>query len=88
MVPLAAGDPDEVRGINSRGELAEAAGILRKRKLAALMDSGVTSSTRTARYVETECRVGPDSVLEPGILLTGKTPHRPGRPGAGGMHRP
>ena len=71
VVPLASGDPDEVRGINSRGELAEATGILRKRKLSALMDSGVTVIDPDRTYVETESRIGQDSVLEPGVMLVG-----------------
>jgi bifunctional UDP-N-acetylglucosamine pyrophosphorylase/glucosamine-1-phosphate N-acetyltransferase len=73
VVPLASGDPDEVRGINSRGELAEATGILRKRKLSALMDSGVTVIDPDRTYVETESRIGQDSVLEPGVMLVGNT---------------
>jgi bifunctional UDP-N-acetylglucosamine pyrophosphorylase/glucosamine-1-phosphate N-acetyltransferase len=73
VVPLPAGDPDEVRGINSRSELAEATGILRRRKLAALMDSGVTVVDPDRTFVETEVRVGQDSVLEPGVFLKGKT---------------
>jgi len=73
IVPLAAGDPDEVKGINSRRELAEATRILQTRKLDALMDSGVTVVDPARTYVETEVRIGPDSVLDPGIMLTGNT---------------
>jgi len=71
VVPLAAGDPDEVRGINSRAELAGAAAVLRKRKLSALMDSGVTVVDPDRTCVETEVRVGQDSVIEPGVILAG-----------------
>ncbi|MEW6720636.1 MAG: bifunctional UDP-N-acetylglucosamine diphosphorylase/glucosamine-1-phosphate N-acetyltransferase GlmU [Thermodesulfobacteriota bacterium] len=73
VVPLVAGDPDEVRGINSRRELAEAGRIQQARKLDALMDAGVTVIDPDRTYVETEVRVGMDSVLEPGIVLAGNT---------------
>jgi len=73
VVPVVAGDPDEVRGINSRRELAEASRILQKRKLYALMDSGVTVIDPERTYIETEVAVGPDSVIEPGVSLLGKT---------------
>jgi len=73
VVPLAAGDPDEVRGINSRRELAEATRIVLRRKLNALMDSGVTVIDPERTYVETEVAVGQDSVIEPGVSLLGKT---------------
>jgi bifunctional UDP-N-acetylglucosamine pyrophosphorylase/glucosamine-1-phosphate N-acetyltransferase len=73
IVPLTAGDPDEVKGINSRRELAEATRILQARKLDALMDSGVTVVDPARTYVETEVRIGPDSVLDPGIMLMGNT---------------
>lgn len=73
VVPVVAGNPDEVRGINSRRELAEAAEILRRAKIDALMDAGVTFPSPDRTYVETEVSVGPDSVIEPGAMLLGKT---------------
>jgi bifunctional UDP-N-acetylglucosamine pyrophosphorylase/glucosamine-1-phosphate N-acetyltransferase len=73
VVPLASADPDEVRGINSRRELADATRILQKRKLDALMDSGVTIVDPARTYVEADVKIGADSVLEPGIMLMGST---------------
>ncbi|HEX9191155.1 MAG TPA: bifunctional UDP-N-acetylglucosamine diphosphorylase/glucosamine-1-phosphate N-acetyltransferase GlmU, partial [Candidatus Deferrimicrobiaceae bacterium] len=73
VVPLAAADPDEVRGINSRRELAEATGILLRKKLDELMASGVTVVDPSRTYVETGVSVGQDSVVEPGVFLLGKT---------------
>jgi bifunctional UDP-N-acetylglucosamine pyrophosphorylase/glucosamine-1-phosphate N-acetyltransferase len=73
VVPLISGDPDEARGINSRRELAEATYILLKRKIDALMDSGVTFIDPERTYVETEVEIGQDSVIEPGVMLTGGT---------------
>jgi bifunctional UDP-N-acetylglucosamine pyrophosphorylase/glucosamine-1-phosphate N-acetyltransferase len=73
VFPVAAADPDEVRGINSRRELAEAAAILLRRKLNELMASGVTVVDPSRTYVETGVSVGQDSVIEPGVSLLGKT---------------
>ena len=73
VVALAADDPDEVLGINSRRELAQAARVLQLRKLDELMDAGVTIADPNNTYVETECRVGPDSVIEPSVMIAGKS---------------
>jgi len=73
VVPVIAGNPDEVRGINSRKELAEATEVLRRAKIDALMDAGVTLPVPDAAYIEPEVSVGADSVIEPGVVLLGKT---------------
>ncbi|HZW37359.1 MAG TPA: bifunctional UDP-N-acetylglucosamine diphosphorylase/glucosamine-1-phosphate N-acetyltransferase GlmU, partial [Candidatus Deferrimicrobiaceae bacterium] len=73
VVPVVAGDPDEVRGINSRRELAEATGILLRTKIGALLDSGVTVVDPARTYVESDVSVGPDTVIEPGAALMGAT---------------
>jgi len=73
VVAVPARDPDEVRGINSRKELAEVAEILRRRKVEALMAAGVTIPAPDRVHVDPEVRVGPDSVIEPGAVLLGET---------------
>ncbi|MCL5965715.1 MAG: bifunctional UDP-N-acetylglucosamine diphosphorylase/glucosamine-1-phosphate N-acetyltransferase GlmU [Deltaproteobacteria bacterium] len=73
IVPVVAKDPDEVRGINSRKELAEATAILVRGKIAALQDAGVTVVDPARVSVEIEVSVGPDSVIEPGVSLLGAT---------------
>lgn len=73
VVPVTAGNPDEVRGINSRRELAEATAILLRAKVGALMDSGVTFVDPGRTYVETEVSVGADSTIEPNVALMGST---------------
>jgi bifunctional UDP-N-acetylglucosamine pyrophosphorylase/glucosamine-1-phosphate N-acetyltransferase len=73
VVPVAAAEPDEVRGINSRRELAEATRILLERKLDELMASGVTLVDPRRTYVETEVAVGQDTVIDPGVTLLGAT---------------
>ncbi|MBI5420636.1 MAG: bifunctional UDP-N-acetylglucosamine diphosphorylase/glucosamine-1-phosphate N-acetyltransferase GlmU [Deltaproteobacteria bacterium] len=73
VVPVVAADPDEVRGINSRRELAEAAALLLRGKVDALLDAGVTFLDPARVYVETEVSVGADSVIEPDVVLAGST---------------
>ena len=64
---------DEVRGINSRKELAEATEVLRRTKIDALLDSGVTVMAPDRTYIEAEVSVGADSMIEPGGVLLGET---------------
>ena len=73
VVPVAAANPDEVRGINSRRELAEATAILLRSKIGALLDAGVTFVDPGRTYVETEVSVGTDTLIEPGVALLGTT---------------
>jgi bifunctional UDP-N-acetylglucosamine pyrophosphorylase/glucosamine-1-phosphate N-acetyltransferase len=73
VVPVVAGNPDEVRGINSRRELAEAAGILLRAKIGALLASGVTVVDPGRTYVEADVAVEADTILEPGVALLGAT---------------
>ncbi|MBI5904216.1 MAG: bifunctional UDP-N-acetylglucosamine diphosphorylase/glucosamine-1-phosphate N-acetyltransferase GlmU [Deltaproteobacteria bacterium] len=73
VVPVVAGDPDEVRGINSRRELSDASRILRRKKIDELMGSGVTVVDPDRTFVEPGVSVGQDTVLEPGVALLGKT---------------
>jgi bifunctional UDP-N-acetylglucosamine pyrophosphorylase/glucosamine-1-phosphate N-acetyltransferase len=73
VVPVAALVPDEVRGINSRKELADATRILLARKIDDLMASGVTFVDPGRTYVETEVSVGQDTVIDPGVTLLGAT---------------
>ena len=69
----AAGDPDEIRGINSQAELAEMSRIMRQRKNEALMAAGVTIEDPATTYIDDDVRVGPDTVIRPGVTLEGTT---------------
>ncbi len=73
VVPVVAEDPDEVRGINSRRELAEATDIVRRAAIAALLDAGVTFTAPDRTYVEPEVSVGADSQVGPDVSLAGTT---------------
>ncbi len=68
-----AGDPNQFRGINHRAELAEICAILRARKNRELMLAGVTLEDPACTYVDAQVRIGPDTVLEPGVRLEGGT---------------
>lgn len=66
-------EPEEVLGVNNRGELARAGKTLFLRKAAELMDSGVTILDPDCTYVETPVKVGRDTVLQPLAFLEGET---------------
>lgn len=64
-------DPDESLGINDRAELAKAAAVVRRRKAAELMATGVTFVDPERTYVDVDVEIGHDSVIEPGVVITG-----------------
>ena len=66
-------DPNEIRGINSRAELAEASKIVRQQKNAELMAAGVTIEDPATTYIDDDVAVGADTVIHPGVSLEGKT---------------
>jgi bifunctional UDP-N-acetylglucosamine pyrophosphorylase/glucosamine-1-phosphate N-acetyltransferase len=70
---VVAPDANEIRGINSRMELEAVSRIVRSRKNEALMASGVTIEDSATAYIERDVRVGPDTVLHPGVSLEGTT---------------
>jgi len=63
----------EVRGINSRTELAEVGAIVRQKKNEELMAAGVTIEDPATTYVDADVTVGADTVLHPGVTLEGRT---------------
>ncbi len=66
-------DPDQIRGINSRSELAEASRIMRQKKNEELMAAGVTIEDPATTYIDDDVVVGADTVIHPGVHLEGKT---------------
>jgi bifunctional UDP-N-acetylglucosamine pyrophosphorylase/glucosamine-1-phosphate N-acetyltransferase len=64
---------DEIRGINSRTELAELERLVRETKNEELMAAGVTLLDPATTYVEPDVVVGPDTVLHPNVYLEGRT---------------
>jgi bifunctional UDP-N-acetylglucosamine pyrophosphorylase/glucosamine-1-phosphate N-acetyltransferase len=70
---LRVADPREVAGVNDRRQLAMLEGLLRARTLEALMAAGVTVVDPAATYVDATVTVGRDTVLHPGVRLSGRT---------------
>lgn len=65
--------PDELRGVNSRVELADMARILRDRRNRAVMLAGVTLEDPATTYIDEGVIIGMDSTIGPGVRLQGAT---------------
>ena len=66
-------DPREIRGVNSRSELAEVSAIMRQKKNEELMAAGVTIIDPASTYIDPDVEVGADTVIHPGVMLQGHT---------------
>lgn len=64
---------DEIRGINSRTELADVNTVIRQSKNEALMAAGVTLEDPATTYIGPDVTIGPDTVIHPCVFLEGKT---------------
>lgn len=66
-------DSEEILGVNSRVELAEAHAALQKRRNYELMLAGVTMYQPETISIEKTVSVAPDTVIFPNTQITGKT---------------
>src|SRR5262249_43658291 len=66
-------DPREGMGVNDRRQLAELAAVMRRRILERLMMEGVTVIDPASTYVDDTVEIGADTVLQPGVILKGRT---------------
>jgi bifunctional UDP-N-acetylglucosamine pyrophosphorylase / glucosamine-1-phosphate N-acetyltransferase len=66
-------DADEVEGVNTRAELADAAAYLRARVNKEHMLAGVTIVDPQTTWIEPEVELEPDSTIHPFTVLRGKT---------------
>lgn len=66
-------DAREIRGINSRSELAEMSAMVRQQKNEELMAAGVTLIDPATTYVDADVTVGADTVIHPCVFLEGST---------------
>jgi bifunctional UDP-N-acetylglucosamine pyrophosphorylase/glucosamine-1-phosphate N-acetyltransferase len=64
-------DPGEIRGVNTRSELAEVSAIMRQNKNEELMAAGVTIVDPATTYIDPTVEVGPDTVIHPGVVIQG-----------------
>ena len=75
---MAADDPDEALGVNTRADLAEVAALLRDRILHAHMLAGVTVTDPATTWIEAGVELEPDTVVQPFTILRGATVVRRG----------
>jgi bifunctional UDP-N-acetylglucosamine pyrophosphorylase / glucosamine-1-phosphate N-acetyltransferase len=66
-------DPSEVMGANDRVQLSELEQLMRARINAAHMRAGVTLHDPATTTIEDTVTIGPDTVLEAGVILRGQT---------------
>lgn len=66
-------DATEIRGVNSRVDLAELSRVIFDRTRRALMLAGVTLVDPPTAYVEADVVVGEDTIIGPNVEITGTT---------------
>ena len=66
-------DPQEIQGINDRAQLAMADAVLRDRIRRRLMRAGVTFVAPETSVVDADVRIGPDTVIHPGVIIEGQS---------------
>ena len=64
---------DEIKGVNSRTELAALSREMRLKKCEALMLAGVTIEDPATTYIDASVEVGPDTTIHPNVALEGAT---------------
>jgi len=64
---------EEVMGANSRADLAAMERLMNGRKLAQLMAKGVTIRSPETTFVHDTVTIGPDTIVHPFTVITGKT---------------
>jgi bifunctional UDP-N-acetylglucosamine pyrophosphorylase/glucosamine-1-phosphate N-acetyltransferase len=72
-VALTVEDDGRLLGINDRAELAQAEWDLRTRLNAAHMVAGVTMRDPSTVYLDAEVRLASDVIVEPNVILRGRT---------------
>src|SRR5258705_7013989 len=70
---LVVDSPQEIRGINSRTELAEVSRIVRQTKNEELMAAGVTIVDPATTYIDPDVEIGADTVIHPGVAIEGQS---------------
>ena len=62
-------EEDEVRGVNTQGQLAEAEAVLQRRLRAAALDAGVTMVAPETVYLSADTRLAADVTIEPYVVF-------------------
>jgi len=63
----------DIRGINSRTELAEVSRLVRQKKNEELMAAGVTLIDPATTYIDLDAEIAADTVIHPGVIIEGRT---------------
>lgn len=66
-------DFTESMGVNDRVALANATRVMQRRINTRHMQNGVTMIDPATTYIDTDVQIGNDTVIEPGVVLKGKT---------------
>ncbi|RDY23603.1 bifunctional UDP-N-acetylglucosamine diphosphorylase/glucosamine-1-phosphate N-acetyltransferase GlmU [Romboutsia maritimum] len=64
---------EELMGVNSRVELSRAEDIMRRRINESHMVNGVTIIDTNSTYIESDVKIGNDTIIYPGVMLSGNT---------------
>lgn len=73
-VAVWASEPDEVRGINDRTQLAEAEALMRTRiNRHHMLEGGVTIVDPASTYIDASVSIGKDSLIQPQTYIRGAT---------------
>ena len=65
--------PEELRGVNSREDLADLTAVLRARKNRALMRDGVTLDDPASTSIDSDAGIGSDTTIGPRVVIEGQT---------------
>src|SRR6185295_7180874 len=71
VATVQAENEDEVRGVNTRAELAQADGVLQARLRRRWMEEGVTMILPETIRIDADAALEPDAVLHPGVVIQG-----------------
>ena len=66
-------DPEETLGVNDRVQLAEVSAVLRRRVQRRAQLAGVTIVDPASTHIDDDVSFGRDVVVEPGVMLRGRT---------------
>ncbi|MFP4083220.1 MAG: bifunctional UDP-N-acetylglucosamine diphosphorylase/glucosamine-1-phosphate N-acetyltransferase GlmU [Candidatus Aminicenantes bacterium] len=65
--------PEEIIGVNSRYELAQAVNVLRERKIRSLTEEGVTVYDPSTTWIDLDVKIGRDTILYSSVIIEGKS---------------
>jgi bifunctional UDP-N-acetylglucosamine pyrophosphorylase/glucosamine-1-phosphate N-acetyltransferase len=73
LLPVQATEPDEVRGVNDRAQLAEVEMLIRRRINQRHLVAGVSLVDPATTYIDADVTIGHDTLIEPNTFLRGAT---------------